>query len=74
MVPCSLSAPAVNDDLRAAVVAALRNVAEVVVALLIEAAITRPAAFTVIATTTVPSLVGSSYAGSSRCITFRVPT
>lgn len=47
MVPCSLSAPAVNDDLRAAVVAALRNVAEVVVALLIEAAITRPAAFTV---------------------------
>ena len=66
MVPCSLSAPAVNDDLRAAVVAALRRAADVVVALLIEAAMTLPAAFTVMATTTVPSLVGSSYDGASR--------
>ena len=60
MVPCSLSLPDVNDDLRAAEVAALRRMADVVVALLIEAAITRPAALTVIATTIVPSLVGSS--------------
>ena len=60
MVPCSLSSPEVNEDLRAAVVAALRKMADVVVAFLIEAAITRPAEFTVMATTMVPSLVGSS--------------
>lgn len=62
MVPCSLLAPDVNVELRAAFIAALRNGTEVVVVPLplIDAEVTYPAAFTLIATTTVPSLVGSS--------------
>ena len=68
MVPCSLFAPDVNDDLRAASRAELRNAGDVVVALLMVAAITRPAALTVMATITWPSLVGSLYSGCGRLI------
>ena len=59
MVPCSLLAPEVKDDLRAASMAELRKAGEVVVALLMDAEMTFPAALTVIATMTWPSLVGS---------------
>lgn len=60
IVPSSVACPTENVERRAAATAALRSATDVVVALFTAADVTVPDALTVMATITVPSLVGSS--------------